>query len=283
MTAGRAELVTKAADVTMVPVGSAQREPSMEEILASIRRIIEDNDTGRKQPDGGAPAVDEAQHAPLASATIIAQNDTPRGANLIDAFRSELRKPPMDSGRLSLDSERRPPREDVPEVKPVTLADVQAQIAAESRFSAPPQRWIPDAPAAPEPEPVVEAIEAVEEFQPVAEAAAEPAEAAMPVEDSLTASLADSLSEASAVTSAPAINAIASPKSSILSERAERQVAASFGELSEAFAARSKKTFDELAEDMMRPMLQDWLDNNLPVLVERLVREEIERVARGAQ
>jgi cell pole-organizing protein PopZ len=28
-------------------------------------------------------------------------------------------------------------------------------------------------------------------------------------------------------------------------------------------------------------MLQDWLDNNLPLLVERLVREEIERVARG--
>ncbi|TIN12765.1 MAG: DUF2497 domain-containing protein, partial [Mesorhizobium sp.] len=26
-----------------------------------------------------------------------------------------------------------------------------------------------------------------------------------------------------------------------------------------------------------------WLDNNLPTLVERLVREEIERVARGAQ
>ncbi|TGV63965.1 DUF2497 domain-containing protein, partial [Mesorhizobium sp. M00.F.Ca.ET.149.01.1.1] len=38
-----------------------------------------------------------------------------------------------------------------------------------------------------------------------------------------------------------------------------------------------------MAEEMLRPMLQDWLDNNLPTLVERLVREEIERVARGAQ
>jgi uncharacterized protein len=28
-------------------------------------------------------------------------------------------------------------------------------------------------------------------------------------------------------------------------------------------------------------LLHDWLDNNLPTLVERLVREEIERVARG--
>jgi cell pole-organizing protein PopZ len=32
---------------------------------------------------------------------------------------------------------------------------------------------------------------------------------------------------------------------------------------------------------MLRPMLSDWLDDNLPKLVERLVREEIERVARG--
>ena len=34
------------------------------------------------------------------------------------------------------------------------------------------------------------------------------------------------------------------------------------------------------AEDMMRPMLKNWLDDNLPSLVERLVREEIERVSR---
>ena len=73
------------------------------------------------------------------------------------------------------------------------------------------------------------------------------------------------------------------PRPAIISPVAGRQVAAAFGELSEAFAARSKKTFDELAEQMLRPMLQDWLDNNLPVLVERLVREEIERVARGVE
>lgn len=80
-----------------------------------------------------------------------------------------------------------------------------------------------------------------------------------------------------AVTEVPAVRA------AILSEHTGRQVAAAFGELSDAFASRSKKTFDEMAEEMLRPMLQDWLDNNLPTLVERLVREEIERVARGAQ
>ena len=86
--------------------------------------------------------------------------------------------------------------------------------------------------------------------------------------------------EAGKAVTAAAENGVA--RSAIISEQASRQVAAAFGELSEAFSARSKKTFDEMAEEMMRPMLQDWLDNNLPTLVERLVREEIERVARGA-
>ena len=34
---------------------------------------------------------------------------------------------------------------------------------------------------------------------------------------------------------------------------------------------------------MLRPMLKAWLDENLPDIVERLVRAEIERLARGAR
>jgi cell pole-organizing protein PopZ len=83
--------------------------------------------------------------------------------------------------------------------------------------------------------------------------------------------------------SRPAVMESAAPKPALLSERVERQVAASFSELSEAFAARSRKTFDEMAEEMIAPLLRDWMENNLPTLVERLVREEIERVARGTQ
>jgi cell pole-organizing protein PopZ len=83
--------------------------------------------------------------------------------------------------------------------------------------------------------------------------------------------------------SRPSITESSAPKSALLSERVERQVAASFSELSEAFAARSQKRFDEMAEEMIEPLLRDWMENNLPTLVERLVREEIERVARGAQ
>ncbi len=83
--------------------------------------------------------------------------------------------------------------------------------------------------------------------------------------------------------SRPTVTESVAAKPALLSERVERQVAASFSELSEAFAARSRKTFDEMAEEMIAPLLRDWMENNLPTLVERLVREEIERVARGAQ
>jgi cell pole-organizing protein PopZ len=41
------------------------------------------------------------------------------------------------------------------------------------------------------------------------------------------------------------------------------------------------RTLEDLVQDMLRPMLKGWLDENLPGMVERLVRAEIERVARG--
>ena len=41
------------------------------------------------------------------------------------------------------------------------------------------------------------------------------------------------------------------------------------------------RKLDEVVEEILRPMLKTWLDSNLPQMVERMVREEIERVARG--
>jgi cell pole-organizing protein PopZ len=40
---------------------------------------------------------------------------------------------------------------------------------------------------------------------------------------------------------------------------------------------------EETVKELLRPMLKQWLDDNLPPLVERLVRAEIERVARGGR
>jgi uncharacterized protein len=43
------------------------------------------------------------------------------------------------------------------------------------------------------------------------------------------------------------------------------------------------RTLDDVVQDMLRPMVKAWLDDNLPNIVERLVRAEIERVARGGR
>ncbi|MGO7209224.1 PopZ family protein, partial [Rhizobium ruizarguesonis] len=67
----------------------------------------------------------------------------------------------------------------------------------------------------------------------------------------------------------------------LLSEDAGLQISRSFEELAAANDGAERRSLDEIAEDMLRPMLREWLDDNLPTLVERLVREEIERVARG--
>lgn len=46
---------------------------------------------------------------------------------------------------------------------------------------------------------------------------------------------------------------------------------------------QNSEALSDTVRDMLRPMLKQWLDDNLPVLVERLVRAEIERVARGGR
>jgi len=46
-------------------------------------------------------------------------------------------------------------------------------------------------------------------------------------------------------------------------------------------AARNSRTLEDVVCDALRPMLKAWLDDNLPQLVERLVRAEIERISRG--
>jgi cell pole-organizing protein PopZ len=41
------------------------------------------------------------------------------------------------------------------------------------------------------------------------------------------------------------------------------------------------ETLEDMMREMLRPMLRAWLDDNLPSMVERLVREQIERIKRG--
>jgi hypothetical protein len=67
----------------------------------------------------------------------------------------------------------------------------------------------------------------------------------------------------------------------LLSEEAESAVADSFAALSESLSEHAMQVAGEMAREMLRPMLKAWLDENLPTMVERLVRAEIQRLARG--
>ncbi len=81
--------------------------------------------------------------------------------------------------------------------------------------------------------------------------------------------------------SLPAPDPVAPDEEPLLSSEANEAVSATFGALSASLAARSAEVADGLVREMLRPMLKQWLDENLPAIVERLVRAEIQRVARG--
>ena len=69
----------------------------------------------------------------------------------------------------------------------------------------------------------------------------------------------------------------------LMSPEAASAVALAFEALSASVAARAAEVADGMVRDMLRPMLKTWLDENLPAMVERLVRSEIERIARGTR
>jgi len=74
----------------------------------------------------------------------------------------------------------------------------------------------------------------------------------------------------------------------ILSSATSGAAAAAFAQLGALPRERRKegelplggvdRTLEDMVRDMLRPLLQTWLDENLPGMVERLVREEIARV-----
>ncbi len=65
----------------------------------------------------------------------------------------------------------------------------------------------------------------------------------------------------------------------LLSPRTAAAVSGAFARLRGELEAEER--LPAMTEEMLRPMLRAWLDENLPAIVERLVREEIERIARN--
>ncbi len=79
---------------------------------------------------------------------------------------------------------------------------------------------------------------------------------------------------------------------SLVSDQAAGAATGAFAKLSQAvqrtppelaIADDSGRTTEQFVEDMMRPMLRDWLEQNLPVMVERIVQREVQKIVRRAE
>lgn len=200
------------------------QEPTMEEILASIRRIISEDD---------APA----ETAPVAAAPEPEAEPEPEPEPVVSSALMD-ETPSMEEPHAS--------EEDVLE-----LTDAYEAPAAESLgdLDISTTEPFPSAPA-----------ESVFADEPVEAYAPEPASAPAPSYDSLVGDTA----------AASAASAFAGFASTI---RKPDPIEAVGG---------TGPTVDELARALLRPMLKEWLDANLPAIVEAQVRKEVERIARNA-
>ncbi|HEV8014831.1 MAG TPA: DUF2497 domain-containing protein [Stellaceae bacterium] len=232
-----------------------QHEPSMEEILASIRRIIsEDGEPAEAEPAAAAPEA-KAPGAPGPAA--------PKAPGAPSAPPPPQQQTAAPARTLIADVEPEEPEEDDSDV--LVLTD---EIKDETAAAAPPVEESPlslefdedEPPPEPEPKPAREPeplhmIETEPETEP----------------DSDTLALADRLlSEPAAAASLAAM--------SELVNRSHREP-----NIESLPMGQANQTLEDLTRELLRPILKSWLDDNLPQIVERIVREEIGRLALDAQ
>ena len=79
----------------------------------------------------------------------------------------------------------------------------------------------------------------------------------------------------------PPFESAAPPPPQMLSRSTVSAVESAFNSLANTVLSNNARTLEDLVKEMLRPMLKSWLDDNLPGLVERIVKAEIERVSRG--
>lgn len=150
-----------------------------------------------------------------------------------------------------------------------------AAAAPAAEAAAPPQ---PD--PAPEPEPVAAAPEP--EPAPVAAAPA-PVQIEEEEEEEEALELTQKVeSHDDLDILAPPEPAPPPPAATLVSEQVAAVAAASFDKLSATIAMPEYgRTLEDVVREMLRPMLQQWLDDNLPGIVQEAVQAEVERISRS--
>jgi cell pole-organizing protein PopZ len=204
----------------------ANNDPSMDDILASIRKIISDDEARAQVNAGGAPPA--AANAP-------------------------------DGGK----------RDDV--LLLTDLVDDGPEMPAAPRPTPLPQRIDP-ASAAEMPQPTVPPLEPVMVPLPTPVPATDPAPVSTltPVEAPVKQP-SDTLVE-------PGAAGVAASAFERLSQAVQESVPAPAAQ--EPGPAVGGRNLEDIVKDMLRPMLKEWLDKNLPPMVERYVEREIVRLTR---
>src|SRR6202165_5671379 len=238
------------------------QEPSMEEILASIRRIIADDEAKPpvadkpSSPDAAAPAKPEKPAAAAPVAKAPAMNDIPPSSiPAAQAAAAKVFTPPFKPAP--------PPSNGQDDIDALLSGLDEATSAEEIRPSLPDGEVfeLTDEMALPNaPKPSFNKVEPEDDLEFTETAAAKTVHrqpAFVPPPES------------------PA------PAQQILSHATVSAVESAFNTLANTVLTNNARTLEDLVKEMLRPMLKSWLDDNLPGLVERIIRAEIERVSRG--
>lgn len=231
------------------------QEPSMEEILASIRRIIADDEA--KPAAAEKPPEPPKVVPPAAKPAAVVAVAPVEAAKLRPA---KVEKPPAPAPAATNS------QDDIDAM----LAGLDAETSAEE--VRPPQ---PDGD-------VFELTDdmALPEMPPAPFQKVEPNDD-LEFAEAVAASVHTHANANSSVFSHPAFESQPVPSQQILSHSTVSAVESAFHSLANTVLSNNARTLEDLVKEMLRPMLKSWLDDNLPGLVERIVKAEIERVSRG--
>lgn len=249
-------------------------EPSMEEILASIRRIIADDEAKPPPAEAAKPAP-----APAAPPQPRAMNDIPPSKVAPAKPAAEKPAPPPAAK----------PAPSPPPPAPAADAsnnqdDIDALLAGLDAATPGPEVRAPE----PEPEPEPDVLELTDEMAMDPEptpAPPPPSFRRVEPRDDLEFAEAPPPRPTPAPSYAPADFDAPPlpPQQPILAQSTVSAVESAFNSLAHTVLSSNARTLEDLVKEMLRPMLKSWLDDNLPGLVERIVKAEIERVSRGGR
>lgn len=274
---------------------AAVKEPSMEDILSSIRKIIsEEGNVSEQAPQGVAEEAQDNSDMQMSDVLnqVRATEETPVEQEPVTQAAPEVSQASQTYSENPTGNEAAKMAASLASIaQTVKSEEMQEEVQTSSMVE----------PADSEPvsvqetvsEPVVETTSQLAEntsLSSIVDSVVETPEEAPEVSEPVAEQQSEIHVEMAEATPAPAQQAPVNQtaletmvqeevafKGALMSPSADTEVSGAFDRLKRS----AMDDIDAKTEAILRPMLREWLDENLPNMVERMVREEIERVARG--